>query len=170
MENLHTTDCIRTYTGLYMNVFDPTMDMICIEDIAHALSQIPRFGGHLPEFFSVGQHSINCSLAIEEDGFKEHALAALLHDAAEAYMLDMPKPIKKRLPQYNEIEKNLMCLIFQKFGVDYPLDPKIKEIDNEMLQIEWDDLMFARYDQIKPLSPKVVEKGFLNRYESLINN
>ena len=53
MENLHTADCIRTFTGLYMNVFEPTPEMICIEDIAHGLSNMPRFGGHLPEFYSV---------------------------------------------------------------------------------------------------------------------
>ena len=54
-ENLYTPNCIRTFTGLYMNVFNPKPDMICIEDIAHALSQQPRFGGHLPRMYSVAQ-------------------------------------------------------------------------------------------------------------------
>ena len=46
-ENLYTKDCIRTFTGIYMNVFNPTSEMICIEDIAHSLSLQCRFAGHL---------------------------------------------------------------------------------------------------------------------------
>lgn len=137
-ENLYTTDCIRTHTGVYMNVFEPTLDMICIEDIAHSLSQQCRFGGHLPSFFSVAQHSLNCSYFIENEELK---LTALLHDASEAYLLDIPKPIKNRLANYREIENNLMYLISEKFGFKYPLPKEIKEVDEKMLQTEWYHLM-----------------------------
>ena len=58
IENLYTPDCIRTYTGIYMNVFEPTLEMIHIEDIAHALSMQCRFGGHLYDFYSVVQKQI----------------------------------------------------------------------------------------------------------------
>lgn len=116
-ENLYTPDCIRTFTGIYVNVFEPTEEMICIEDIAHALSNQCRFGGHLPVFYSVAQHSIIMSDKMHES----HKLAALLHDASEAYLLDIPRPIKKGLSNYKEIEDKLMTAIAAKFGFEYPL-------------------------------------------------
>lgn len=64
-ESLYTPNCIRTFTGIYMNVFDPTDEMICIEDIANALSHQCRFAGHLPNFYSVAQHSVQCIPFIE---------------------------------------------------------------------------------------------------------
>lgn len=147
MENLYTPDCIRTSTGIYMNVFEPTAEMISIEDIAHSLSHQCRFGGHLPEFYSVAQHSIMCSLMIDH----EHKLAALLHDASEAYLMDIPTPIKKRLSNYKEIEDNLMRVIADKYGFEYPLSPKVKSIDTDMLEYEWEALMLK-----KPVVGKVV--------------
>lgn len=141
MENLYTPNCIRTFTGIYMNVFEPTLEMICIEDIAHALSNQCRFGGHLPEFYSVAQHSLNCSYLMDN---KELKLAALLHDASEAYLLDIPRPIKQGLSNYKKIEDGLMRLIAEKFGFEYPLHPEVKKIDETMLQAEWDCLMLNK--------------------------
>lgn len=151
-ENLFTPDCIRTVSGIYMNVFEPTVDMICIEDIAHALAMQCRFGGHLPLFYSVAQHSLNCSFLIDD---KELKLAALLHDASEAYLMDIPRPIKNRLANYKEIENGLMVLIAEKFGFEYPLHKEVKKADEIMLQLEWDVLMlnkntwdFNTYDEV----------------------
>lgn len=141
VENLYTKDCIRTYSGIYMNVFEPTLDMICIEDIAHALSMQCRFGGHLQTFFSVAQHSLNCSYLVDE----KYKLPALLHDASEAYLLDIPRPIKNRLSNYKEIEDTLMILIAEKFEFTYPLDKEVKDIDEQMLRTEWDCLMLKKY-------------------------
>jgi hypothetical protein len=141
MENLYTPNCIRTVSGIYINVFKPTMDMICIEDIAHALSYQCRFGGHLPRFYSVAQHSLNCCYLIDDNKLK---LAALLHDASEAYLLDIPSPIKQGLSNYKEIEDRLMNLIAEKFGFEYPLHPEVKKVDAIMLQKEWDCLMLNK--------------------------
>lgn len=124
-----------------MNVFEPTPEMICIEDIAHALSYQCRFGGHLPKFYSVAQHSLNCSYLIEDKALK---LEALLHDASEAYLLDIPRPIKSGLTNYKQIEEGLMRVIFAKFGLLYPIHEKVKEIDEIMLQLEWDVLMLNK--------------------------
>lgn len=162
MENLYTKDCIRTYSGLYMNVFEPTIDMISIEDIAHALSHQCRFGGHLPKFYSVAQHSWICEILIEP----EYKLDALLHDASEAYLLDIPRPIKQRLSNYKEIEDGLMKLIAQKFGFTYPLHKRVKEIDEQVLQLEWDNLMLENLtiDAIKPHSPRRAKELFLKSF------
>lgn len=140
IENLYTPDCIRTFSGQYVNVFDPDPDTILIEDIAHALSQQCRFGGHLPEFYSVAQHSVLCAVAVPP----EHALAALLHDASEAYMLDIPSPIKNRLPDYKKYEDNLMQVIAKKFGFQYPLHEEVKQADKLLLEWEWDVLMLKK--------------------------
>lgn len=140
-ENLYTPNCIRTVSGIYINVFEPTMDMICIEDIAHALSYQCRFGGHLPKFYSVAAHSLNCAYLMEDDSLK---LAALMHDASEAYLLDIPRPIKQRLSNYKEVEDGLMTLIAKKYGFQWPLHPEVKKVDEQMLQAEWDCLMLNK--------------------------
>lgn len=161
-ENLYTPNCIRTVSGIYINVFEPTPEMICIEDIAHSLSYQCRFGGHLPKFYSVAQHSLNCSFLIENDQYK---LAALLHDASEAYLLDIPRPIKQGLSNYKDIENGLMNVIAQKFGFEYPLHSKIKEVDEMMLQIEWDCLMLKKEEwKFKTADEVQTKKDFLDMF------
>lgn len=123
-----------------MNVFEPTLDMICIEDIAHALSNMGRFGGHLPKFYSVAQHSTMCSYNVT----KGKELEALMHDASEAYILDIPTPIKRKLTNYKEIEDRLMALIAEKFGFAWPLCEDIKKVDADMLDFEWNYLMLGK--------------------------
>lgn len=164
-ENLYAVDCIRTVTGIYINVFDPTTDMVCIEDIAHALVNQCRFGGHLPQFYSVGQHSIRCAEEIIDPDRKPEAL---LHDASEAYLLDIPRPIKKRLSNYKEIEDGLMSVIAKKFGFQYPLSSAVKDIDEKMLVIEWEELMLqSRTRTNKHMSRRYCRQRFLELFHSL---
>lgn len=129
---------IRTYSGRYFSFTEMDPESICIEDIAHALAHIPRFTGHTREPYSVGQHSIMaCIMAPGE--FKLHAL---LHDATEAYMCDIAKPLKDLLPDYKAMEEKLHVVISEKFGVLYGenhiacLPPVVKEIDHALL---WDE-------------------------------
>lgn len=159
-KNLFTPDCIRTYTGIYINVFDPKPEMICIEDIAHALSMQCRFGGHLPYFYSVAQHSGYCCALAEE----KHKLAALLHDASEAYLLDIPRPIKAKLSNYKEIENDLMKIIAEVFGFEYPLHENVKLVDEQMLQTEWDSLMLQKNNGIEYFDPRRAKDFFLNMF------
>lgn len=126
--------CIRTSSGIYIDVFEPTEDMITIEDIAHSLSHQCRYGGHLPVFYSVAQHSIYCCENVEGE---ENKLAALLHDGSEAFLLDMPRPIKYHLADYRDIEDKLMRVIANKFGFEYPLVKAVKEVDELALHAEW---------------------------------
>ena len=131
---------IRTVSGLWVNVFEPTPDMISIGDIAHALSNQCRFGGHLPRFYSVAQHSYHCSQMVDV----QHKLAALMHDASEAYLLDIPRPIRKGLSEYKGIEDKLMDVISKKFGFEYPMSKEVAEADEEMLQFEWNTIMLDK--------------------------
>ncbi len=143
-ENLFTPNSIRTVSGIYMNIFEPTIDMINIEDIAHSLSMQCRFAGHLPTFYSVAQHSCLTSDLVTPT----HKLAALLHDASEAYLLDIPSPIKAHLTNYKTLEDNLMNLIAEKFDFAYPLNSLIKDADKEMLHYEWDNIMLQENQEI----------------------
>lgn len=165
-ENLYTPNCIRTFHGHYINPCKPDVTMISIGDIAHALSMQPRFGGHLPQFYSVAQHSVlTCDYVTQE-----HKLAALLHDASEAYLIDVPRPVKQQLANYKQIEDRLMTVIAQKFGFRWPLHHYIKKADEDMLRREWECLMLQR-DVWKPIDlwDQDQAKGkFLDKYHSLI--
>jgi len=165
-ENLHTTDCIRTFTGRYMNVFEPTLDMIDIEDIAHALSHTCRWGGHVPKFYSVGEHSVHCADLITD---QSQSFEALMHDASEAYLLDIPRPIKRRLSEYKVIEDNLMVLIAEKFGFKYPLSEEVKVIDNQLLQMEWDTIIIGNINHKELIiwNPEEAKNTFLHRFNKL---
>lgn len=157
-------NCIRTNSGLYINVFKPTSAMICIEDIAHVLAGIPRWGGHLNRHYSVAQH---CVLAAKMAKSKKDKKAALLHDGTEAFILDMPTPIKAKLLQYKKVENKLMGVIFETFGVEYPYSPRIKKIDTKLLHMEWDNLVAKDNKKFKCWSKKKAKKEYLKMYKKL---
>ena len=109
-----------------LDIMYPNPECIHIEDIAHALSMIPRWTGHTRFPYTVGQHSIWCYRNVYG---KELGLQALLHDATEAYMQDLASPIKKQCLNYQLIEGRLWSEIAKKFGVPEILDPRVKEVD-----------------------------------------
>ena len=137
------SDCITTYTSRHIDPVNPDPDMICIEDIAHALSLICRGNGHVQTFFSVGQHCINCAREALARGCSDRmALACLLHDASECYLSDVPRPFKKTLAGYKRQEESLLNLIYEKYlGNLLTQEEKkqLKEIDDDML---WFDLTY----------------------------
>lgn len=91
-------DCISTFTNNRIDPTDPSPEDIHIEDIAHALSMMTRANGHFKTFYSVAQHSINCANEAAARGCsKRIQLACLLHDASEAYLSDITRPVKKQL-------------------------------------------------------------------------
>ncbi len=129
-------DWMQTASGLQFHPLDPRPEDICIEDIAHALSNLCRFGGHVRTFYSVAQHSVIVADLLP-DRLK---LAGLLHDATEAYLVDIPRPLKVALKEYQRIEHRLAAIIGQKFRVDFS-DPLIKRADNAALMAEARDLL-----------------------------
>ena len=96
---------IMTYTKKMFDPLHPNAELIDTEDIAHALSMLCRANGHFKSFYSVAQHSINCMKEAKARGYSERIqLACLLHDASEAYLSDVTRPVKAELPRYKEIE------------------------------------------------------------------
>lgn len=159
------TGHIFTYTGIRFNLLDPTPDMIDIRDIAHALSQICRFGGHTNTFCSVATHSLYCALTAPA----EIKLEALLHDAAEAYIGDMTSPLKKMLPEFQWHENRVMQVVAKKFNLDHSKLALTKEQDEAALIREWEIFM---QDRSKPGKENITshwatEKEFLKMYEKL---
>lgn len=123
---------IMTHTGLYFDFGDPRPEMFRLEDVAHALAILPRFQGHTPKPYSIAQHSVLCSF-LAPDSLR---LEALMHDAHEAYVGDMPRPLKALLPGYQAIERRCEIALRRRFGLPIDLDPRVKEIDRRILVTE----------------------------------
>ena len=128
---------ITTVTGKHFYPLNPNPQDIDIEDIAHALSLICRANGHFKHFYSVAQHSIACAEeAIERGCSVEVILGCLLHDASEAYLCDVTRPVKKHIPQYLRAEEKLQAVIWKRFiGRDLTdtEQNQIFEIDDHIL-------------------------------------
>src|SRR5579859_7012785 len=130
---------IETFSGKKFHLLEPQPDEICIEDIAHALSNQCRYTGHTRRFYSVAEHSVHVSLLAVH-----YQLDGLLHDASEAYICDLARPVKMLTPvgkPYYEIEDRIMRVIAEKFGFTWPPPKEVKEADNIMLLSEKDQLM-----------------------------
>lgn len=142
---------IRTVTGKHFDPVDPVEDLIDIYDIAHALSMLCRANGHFPVFYSVAQHCIACAKEAICLGLPEEIIiGCLLHDASEAYLSDVTRPVKKDLPYYLEVEERLQNLLWKHFiGRELTGEEKrqIFEIDDRMLSMEFYQLMGIEIDQ-----------------------
>ena len=132
---------IRTWSGVFFSPLEPHANDIHPEDIAHALSLLCRANGHFKCFYSVAQHCLACEDEAKTAGLsRETRLACLLHDASEAYISDITRPVKLGLPEYRVIEKRLQDTIYRRFGID-PEDREIMQevsrIDDAMLYYEF---------------------------------
>lgn len=169
---------IQSRSGRYINFVAPDPSMFCIQDIAHALSHTCRFGGHTRSFYSVAQHSVLVSYLVPEND----QFAALMHDAAEAYVGGVPTPLKQLLPEYKAIEKRIEACLFERFGLYDGIPVSVKKADLIMLATEQRDLMKAKNNdsewqfiaditlapfRIKPQSSEQARKSFLDRFSQL---
>lgn len=170
----HRTD-ILLHSGNFFDFLAPDASTITIEDIAQGLANESRFNGQTREFYSVAQHSIMVSRLVPP----QHALAGLLHDCSESVLKDIPKPLKRLLPDYQALESRVEKALLAKFGLTLPLDPQIKAADQVMLATEKRDLMHnhayeehagvdALPDVIIPMAPAVAKRAFLDRYSELV--
>ena len=132
-------DWMQTASGRQFWPIDPRADEIYIEDIAHALSHLCRFGGHCLRFYSVAEHCVHLSQSVP----REHALWALLHDASEAYLVDVPRPIKPALTGYREAEDRIMSAVCERFGLPTDMPEAVKLADTAILTDEANQNMAA---------------------------
>lgn len=159
---------IRTFTRKLVNPLAMRPEDIDIVDIAHHLSNECRYSGACPEFYSVSQHSYLVSLA--QSGGPELQLAALLHDAAEAYLKDLASPVKHSplLQGYCEVEEALMRTIFETFGLEFDLLAQTKRADDWALHYEmnsfWHPEKLNGEPSIVPWTPKEAERAFMSQF------
>lgn len=165
---------IVTGSGGQFHFDDVMSNEVKIEDIAASLSKMCRFGGHCPEFYSVAQHSVIVSHLVPH----AQALAALLHDATEAYVQDVVRPVKRQLPEYKLLESKVAELINATFDV-WTEHPAVKRADNQALYAEamsffgsvegWhlDEFEYLFKDAFFVWEPRTAETMFLHRFAEL---
>lgn len=128
---------ILTQSGQQFDLLRPTASMIKPVDIAHALSRLCRFNGHTRAHYSVAQHSMIVANLVPA----EHQLVALLHDATEAYIGDMTRPLKAVMPEYQVIEHQIWLAVCERFNIQPDLPACVKQADMVALATERRDLM-----------------------------
>lgn len=173
---------ISLLSGGRFNYNRPEESDVTIEDIASALSNVCRFSGHLPRFYSVAQHLVNTSHIVKP----KLAFTGLMHDTAEAFTNDLPTPLKWALPIFKELEVKIESAMGKKFGFEYPYPPEIKEADTTMLILEKlyvkeDKSVWPLYEQWTPekvepfrgmvdlesWQPRRAKREFLERFGEL---
>jgi 5'-deoxynucleotidase YfbR-like HD superfamily hydrolase len=168
---------IQTHSGKRFDLMAPTPDMVELHDIATALSNLCRFTGHVREFYSVAQHSVFVSLIVS----REQALFGLLHDATEAYVGDVARPLKALLPDYKQIEARVWRAVAAKFGISEKIPFEVKHADNIALMTERRDLLTPSTlrwadgleavppsaKRIRPLCPTEAHELFIDRFNAL---
>ncbi len=128
---------MQTFSGGRFYPLDPRPEDLDLADIAHSLSHICRYGGHVDRFYSVAEHCVLLSHAVAP----EHALWALLHDATEAYVGDMVRPLKAHMPDYCQVEDRIMDIVALRYGLDGPMPAEVKDADTRILLDERAALM-----------------------------
>jgi hypothetical protein len=171
---------IETVSGKKFHFLNPTPDEIDIKDIAYALANQCRFNGHVP-YFSVAEHSV----AVAARLVPKLQLAGLLHDAAEAYLSDIPSPIKQWLPDYKAMEAVVQNAVWTKFGITLTDEDakSIKEADKDATSTEayyllrskgrdWNSVLFTPNKKYRPrsLPPSEAVQMFLHWYHELTNS
>ena len=166
---------ILLQSGNYYSYTNPQSNVFTIEDIALSLSNVCRFGGQVDKHYSVAQHSVLVSYAIDP----EFALDGLMHDAAEAFLGDCPTPLKMLLPDYKAMEELHERDIFRRFGLQYPMRPEVKVADKALFCAEVRDLKPPSHHwdgycgesawtyAVVPWPAQRARNVFLNRYYEL---
>jgi hypothetical protein len=169
---------IGVSSGGCFHPLDPRQDEIHVEDIAHHLANICRYTGATSGFWSVAAHCVEVSHRLQPYG-REVALIGLLHDASEAYLVDVPRPLKPDFAGYAAWEARLEAAISTRFALHYPWPAVVKTVDSEMVYDEVANFfpagsfMWQRYgitqrrSNLRPLYPPEGRAAFLARYLEL---
>lgn len=168
---------IETYTGVEFHFLNPTKDMINIVDIAHALALQCRYNGHCKAFYSVAEHCVLMSDWFQDNGADAlTCFTALMHDAAEAYIGDLPRPVKQKVPEFKMIEAKIDQMVAETFGTIYPFPKAVKDADSRILKDERFAVMRESKnvwgtDELESMGivpkmwdPQTAEEMFIDRY------
>jgi hypothetical protein len=147
---------IQTYTGKQFWPLDARVEEVEIEDIAHSLAMLCRFNGHCRRFYSVAEHSVHVSRVVDA----EVARWGLMHDAAEAYLSDLPQPIKRHMPIFRECEERLLRVIAERFALPWGVPEAIVRADMVLLATEKEALMGKEPAPWQDL-PEALETGMI---------
>ncbi len=178
MATTYGDDSFTTISGRRVSSLNPKPSDVSIEDIAHALSRVCRFGGHVPVPYFVAQHSVIVSQMVPP----QLAMIGLLHDASEAYVGDMITPIKHSIEGFEGIEKRWQAAIGQALLGDaralVEMPPEIHAADERAFHAEWSS-MFPERPQLAEAPPRndlpsihawdasYAQQKFLNRWHDL---
>lgn len=172
-----TGDFMQTFTGRQYWPMDPRPHEVYIEDIAHSLSLQCRYAGHCLRFYSVAEHSVLIARHLAGTHAPEVALAGLLHDAPEAYCVDIPRPLKPYLTNYRAIEQDNWLAIAALYRLDRELPREVHDADNRIIADELVNLVpmpwHARHNnplgvKLRYWSPEEAETEFLATFEALM--
>jgi hypothetical protein len=174
---LATDYCIMLQSGRLFDLAHPEASEFNVEDIAHGLAHTCRYAGQAAGFYSVAEHSVLVSRVVSRA-----RLAALFHDAAEAFIGDMSTPLKRLLPQYTTIEARIERVIFGHLGLEWPVPPEVRDADLRVMADELRVLMppgtnewlqgmglEPAHVRITGLPPAKAKSLFLDRYRELRN-
>ena len=162
---------IKVRAGHYVDLLDPDPSTLEIESIASSLSKICRYGGHCKYFYSVAEHCVMCcKLAREDEQSQDFIRALLLHDASEAYLGDMVKPLKVALRDYQGVEANFEKIVSKAFNVDLlGHHQTIKKYDLELLKIEkeslFDDIQ-EEWDLLKGIQSRKLQLNYWSPHQA----
>jgi hypothetical protein len=169
-------DWIQTYSARKFWPMDPRPEEVHIEDIAHSLALQCRYAGHCLRFYSVAEHSVLMARHLAPLG-PYVAMWALLHDASEAYLVDVPRPVKPFLDGYVAAEKAVMDVIARRFGLSIVMPSDVHSADGQIIADELANMKpmawHARYAgkelgvQLQYWSPDEAETEFLAEYVRL---
>jgi hypothetical protein len=168
-------DWIQTFTGRQFWPLDPRADEIDIADIAHSLSMQCRYNGHCKRFYSVAEHSVQVCWSASP----ANKLVALLHDAGEAYLCDLPRPVKRSVTGYKEAEVVVERAIAERFGTPHPSPAEVHDLDARICLDERAQIMVTPpapwgepFASMKPIGvtlhcwpPEIAEKWFLHMFD-----
>lgn len=162
---------IETVTGREFNVIEPTADMFDFEDIAKSLSLICRYNGHVPSFYSVAEHSVRVAWQLRFWGYPlDVQLTGLLHDAAEAYVGDMVRPLK-RIPDLGGLHRDMECrvseILHSKYGGIFPHPDPVHRADREVYNWE---VQFIRTGKTTGWTAEYAHDAFIDRYQHITND
>lgn len=147
---------LTTYSGQGIDLLPDNINLgpFAILDIARGLSNVCRFSGQCRTFYSVAQHSVRVANCLP----KQMRTWGLLHDASEAYLADMPRPVKALLPDYVALEEKVQSSIYRHFQVDTPqvLKLLLKQADDDVLRQEWAELMPPEVELLLPRGQLIV--------------